>query len=64
MLEADSTSANIREMADVGVDRTIEERVMADAREGEGENLLREGGGQGDLRGVGVVAGAFWVGSA
>ena len=43
MLEADSTSANIREMADVGVDRTIEERVMADAREGEGENLLSEG---------------------
>ena len=38
-----STSATIREVTDVGVDRTIEERVMADAREGEGENLLSQG---------------------
>ena len=43
MFEADSTWATLREAADVGVDRTIEERVMADAREGEGENLLSEG---------------------
>ena len=43
MPEPDSTSATIWEVTDVGVDRTIEERVMADAREGEGENLLSEG---------------------
>jgi len=43
MLEADSTSANIREMADVGVDRAIEERVIADARSDDGENLLSQG---------------------
>jgi len=43
MLEADSTSATRREVTDVGVDRTIEERGMADAREGAGENLLSEG---------------------
>jgi len=42
MPEPDSTSATIWEVADVGVDRAIEERVMADAREGEGENLLSE----------------------
>jgi len=40
--ERDSTSATIWEVADAGVDRTIQERVMADAREGEGENLLSE----------------------
>ena len=40
--QSDSTSATVREVTDVGVDRTIEERVMADAREGEEENLLSE----------------------
>ena len=30
-------------MTDVGVDRTIEERVIADARSGEGENLSSQG---------------------
>jgi len=30
------------EVTDVGVDRTIEERVIADARSGEGENLLSQ----------------------
>jgi len=31
------------EATDVGVDCTIEERVIADARSGEGENLLSQG---------------------
>ena len=44
--ESDSTSATIREVTDVGVDRAIEERVIADANSDEGENLLSQGAGK------------------
>lgn len=37
-----STAIRTGEVTDVGVDRTIEERVIADARSGEGENLLSQ----------------------
>jgi len=36
------TAGRTKEVTDVGVDRTIEERVIADARLGEGENLLSQ----------------------
>ena len=38
--DSSSTAGRTGEVTDVGVDRTIEERVIADARSGEGENLL------------------------
>ena len=37
------TAGRTGEVTDVGVDRAIEERVIADARSGEGENLLSQG---------------------
>ena len=37
-----STAGRTGEVTDVGVDRAIEERVIADARSGEGENLLSQ----------------------
>ena len=37
-----SPAGRAGEVTDVGVDRTIEERVIADARSGEGENLLSQ----------------------
>lgn len=37
-----STAVTTGEVTDVGVDRTIEQRVIADARSGEGENLLSQ----------------------
>ena len=41
-----STAGRTGEVTDVGVDRTIEERVIADARSGERENLLSQGAGK------------------
>jgi len=38
-----STARRTVEVTDVGVDRAIEERMIADARSGEGENLLSQG---------------------
>jgi len=46
------------EVTDVGVERTIEERVIADARSDEGENLLSWEADK-EIWGVGVVAGGF-----
>ena len=40
--DSSSTAGRTGEVTDVGVDRTIEERVIVDARSGEGENLLRQ----------------------
>ena len=41
--ESGSGAGRDGEVADVGVDRAIEERVMADANSDEGENLLSQG---------------------
>ena len=40
--DSSSTAGRTGEVTDVGVDRAIEERVIADARSGEGENLLSQ----------------------
>ena len=40
--DSSSTAGRTGKMADVGVDRAIEERVIADARSGEAENLLSQ----------------------
>ena len=50
--ESGSSAERGSEVTDVEVDRAIEERVIADARLGEGENLLNRGR-EGDLRGLG-----------